>query len=86
MTTPSGLTLEAGALIAVERGDAVVDHLDPTTKAVFERRVRVVDSQAVMDVNNARRGGSRGGGEVDGAAEALTPVLGLPQPSALTAS
>jgi hypothetical protein len=32
---------------------AVVDHIGPTAKAVFERRVRVVDTQVVMDVNNA---------------------------------
>jgi len=32
---------------------AVVDHIGRTAKAVFERRVRVVDSQAVRDVNNA---------------------------------
>ncbi len=32
---------------------AVVDHIGRTAKAVFERRVRVVDSQVVMDVNNA---------------------------------
>lgn len=31
----------------------VVDHIGRTAKAVFERRVRVVDSQVVMDVNNA---------------------------------
>ncbi|MGH3946937.1 MAG: hypothetical protein ACRDSI_18145 [Pseudonocardiaceae bacterium] len=32
---------------------AVVDHIGRTAKVVFERRVRVVDSQVVMDVNNA---------------------------------
>ncbi|MGH3908743.1 MAG: type II toxin-antitoxin system PemK/MazF family toxin [Pseudonocardiaceae bacterium] len=32
---------------------AVVDHVGPTAKAVFERRVRVIDTQVVMDVNNA---------------------------------
>lgn len=32
---------------------AVVDHIGRTAKAVFERRLRVVDSQVVMDVNNA---------------------------------
>jgi hypothetical protein len=32
---------------------AVVDHLGRTAKAVFKRRVRVVDSRVVMDVNNA---------------------------------
>lgn len=32
---------------------AVVDHMGPTAKAMFARRVRVVSSQVVMDVNNA---------------------------------
>ncbi|MGH3822960.1 MAG: hypothetical protein ACRDRA_09035 [Pseudonocardiaceae bacterium] len=32
---------------------AVVDHIGRTAKAVFARRVRVVGSQVVMDVNNA---------------------------------
>lgn len=32
---------------------AVVDHVGPTAKATFERRVRVIDTQVVMDVNNA---------------------------------
>lgn len=32
---------------------AVVDHMGRTAKAVFTRRVRVVGSQRVMDVNNA---------------------------------
>jgi mRNA-degrading endonuclease toxin of MazEF toxin-antitoxin module len=32
---------------------AVVDQIEPTAKAVFKRRVRVVGSQVVMDVNNA---------------------------------
>ena len=32
---------------------AVVDHIGPSVKAVFARRVRVVSSQVVMDVNNA---------------------------------
>lgn len=32
---------------------AVVDHVGRTAKAVFERRVRAVGSQVVMDVNNA---------------------------------
>jgi mRNA-degrading endonuclease toxin of MazEF toxin-antitoxin module len=32
---------------------AVVDQIGPTAKTVFERRVRVVGSQVVMDVNNA---------------------------------
>jgi hypothetical protein len=32
---------------------AVVDHIGPTANAVFERWVRVVDTQVVMDVNNA---------------------------------
>jgi len=32
---------------------AVVDHIGRTAKVVFERRVRVVDNQVVMDVNNA---------------------------------
>jgi hypothetical protein len=32
---------------------AVVDYIGRTAKTVFERRVRVVDGQAVMDVNNA---------------------------------
>lgn len=31
----------------------VVDHIGPTAKAAFERRVRVVDTHVVMDVNNA---------------------------------
>ncbi|MGH3853400.1 MAG: hypothetical protein ACRDR6_07840 [Pseudonocardiaceae bacterium] len=31
----------------------VVDHFGPSAKAVFARRVRVVGSQVVMDVNNA---------------------------------
>jgi hypothetical protein len=39
---------------AYRRGEvAVVDHIGRTAKTVFERRVRVVDSQVVMDVNNA---------------------------------
>ncbi|MGH3721991.1 MAG: hypothetical protein ACRDRI_24730 [Pseudonocardiaceae bacterium] len=32
---------------------AVVDHMGPSSKAVFARRVRVVGNQVVMDVNNA---------------------------------
>jgi mRNA-degrading endonuclease toxin of MazEF toxin-antitoxin module len=32
---------------------AVVDHFGQTAKAVFERRVRAVDCQVVMNVNNA---------------------------------
>ena len=32
---------------------AVVDHVGPTAKAVFKRRVRVVGNQLIMDVNNA---------------------------------
>ncbi len=32
---------------------AVVDHIGPTAKAAFERRTRVIDTQVVMDVNNA---------------------------------
>jgi len=32
---------------------AVVDHIGPTAKTVFTRRVRVIDNQVVMDVNNA---------------------------------
>jgi hypothetical protein len=32
---------------------AIVDQIGRTAKAVFERRVRVVGSQVVMDVNNA---------------------------------
>jgi hypothetical protein len=32
---------------------AVVDYIGPTAKAVFEHRVRMIDTQVVMDVNNA---------------------------------
>ncbi|MGH3975477.1 MAG: hypothetical protein ACRDS9_19430 [Pseudonocardiaceae bacterium] len=32
---------------------AVVDHIGLTAKAVFAQRLRVVDRQVVMDVNNA---------------------------------
>lgn len=40
--------------VPIGRGEvAVVDHIGTTAKAVFERRVRAVDSQTVMDVNNA---------------------------------
>ena len=31
----------------------VVDHIGPTAKAAFECRVRTIDAQVVMDVNNA---------------------------------
>jgi hypothetical protein len=32
---------------------AVVDYIGPTAKVVFDRRIRAVGTQVVMDVNNA---------------------------------
>lgn len=50
----SVLVVSHGWYVPIGEGQvAVVDHLRPTAKAVFARRVRVVGSQVVMDVNNS---------------------------------